>query len=661
MIPQEFRIPPHKKLIILDAHDTIFKRDLSRQADAPLEAAEDKDKVAWVLREGFLNFIDYFHGVLGLRIVISSDGGKQKLTEISRRFGIFKSLEKIYGSDHMDPDTYLKRLDLILQEMGVAAAEALFIGDGPIDGKSCEHYGVDWIQVPNTIEGREFSFNRFLHLDFTAQNHGLELQKIVNLKEVHYNLSTPELIEHCVAKGEGSLAHLGPLAVSFPAATEARLVQYIVKEPSCEAEIDWAGEFQPFAMENFEQLYLRLLAFLQDREIYIQDCRTGAGPKSEVPLRILTQNAWHSLFVRNMFLQLSTQAQRDFFPEYTLMCLPGFQAIPEYDLVASKSFVVINLLKKLVIIGGDWNPNRMREAIFAVLSVILPADDVIPLRCTSNLNAAGELNLHFNDATRLAALSPDLRYFGDDAHGWGRDAFFNMEWGVLMPLKGLSKEQNPILNKAARNFGTLLLQCQLDEHRRIDWDSPLVQAGAMAGFPITHLAGAERSGQAAPPLRLFCYLHDPKLRFPLLSLLSAEEAALHLLLGFQQGPQGTEFLPFFGNRPFTLAPAKYAGLLYERILRAKTQCYLVNQAAGTAAEVRSQMEHLQLPGAEPPPGQPLNCLLCSPLGPACQPQPAQVELGRQLVAHLQGYAENLPYELRKRLRSAAEGNSSFTS
>ncbi len=586
---KDYRVDNSKKLIIIDAHDTFLKRDFSRTLDDLFGTPQEKETIVWILRDGMLNFLEYFHSIKKAKIVISSDGEENKLEDHSQRLGIGRYINRIYGARHIDRYNYVKRLDIILNDMEVDSDQAVFIGDGKIDEISSRKYGIDFIEVPNTLEQRNFSFNAFLEIDFAHGQYGLGLQKISNLRKVYHNLRTPNLVEQALCNNEGQLAHLGGLVVRIEDGGRSDpFQQYIVREPSSEVCIHWEGEFKPFDLERFHLIHIRMLAFLQDREIYIQDCFAGTDPATRVPLRILTQTAWHNLLIRNMFIQATEHDMEDFFPEYTIIHVPYFKAVPEFDGMADEDFVLINFLKKVVIVGGTHYPEQIRTAVFTLLSYKLPQEDILPIRCASNKGQRGDLALFFGEIDyrrSYITMDPTRFFLGDDYHGWSHDAVFNIEWGCRVPVYHMKREDNPPAFEATRRFAAVLENVSIeDTTRNIDFFGPKTSFHAAASFPITHLGHVDRSGVSKVPKNVFIFQSDAMGVFPPLALLTREQAVYYLLMGYSSHrkkiPSGIEitvkFQPLFHGNIFIFPPVTYVMLLWERLERSETTCWLVN-------------------------------------------------------------------------------------
>lgn len=582
-------IPDNKRLIIVDAHDTILKRDLSRDPDDVFGDPTETERVVWVVRDGLLNFIEYYAHMRRARFVISSDGNPDRLRAVFEQFGIARRIHRIYGRDHLHPQTYLKQLDIIARDAEIPIDQCVFIGDSRIDALSAENYGVDFIRVPGTLEDATFSFNEFLRPAFARPDHGLEIQKITNLRQVKRNLSTPELVEEVTARQEGRLLHLGALAVeSSPGGAGTPTDRYVVKEPASAARVYWEGSFQAFDADRFEILYLRLLAFLQDRELYIQDCAMGSEHGRQYALRVITQTAWHSLFTRNCFVQVDRTGLGDFLPEFTIIHVPHFKAIPDVDGTTSESFLILHLARKLAVIGGTSFAGELRRAAFNLTGYYYAQEDLLPTSCSSNRNPEdGSLFLYFGlpglEHT-AATLARDCAFFGDAHHVWTRDGVFNLEWGCYEPADDLDPTTNPVVYTASRRFATILENVRVTEHRRAIFSTP--DDGVMASFPITHIDHVDRGGAAAHPRHVFVLVRDTFGAFPALARLTPEQTAALLLLGYDApagengGPGVPRYRPFFDEYPLLFHPAVYAVLLWERLRISETQCWLV--ASGSA-------------------------------------------------------------------------------
>ncbi|MCH7624211.1 MAG: phosphoenolpyruvate carboxykinase (ATP), partial [Nitrospinae bacterium] len=278
---------------------------------------------------------------------------------------------------------------------------------------------------------------------------GLEQHGIKNFKEVHWNLSTPDLYENIIRRSEGVLSHLGPICVETGEYTgRAPNDKFIVQESSSEENIWWGKINRPFTVDQFDALHSRVLAYLQGREIFVQDCCAGADPNHQLHIRIITETAWHSLFARNMFIQITdTVKLESHVPGFTVIHVPGFKAIPSIDGTNSEVFVIVDYGKQLVLIGGTSYAGEIKKSIFSVLNYILPhKDNVLSMHCSANIGGEGDSAVFFGlSGTGKTTLSADKdrALIGDDEHGWSDTGVFNIEGGCYAQCIRLSEKSEP--------------------------------------------------------------------------------------------------------------------------------------------------------------------------------------------------------------------------
>jgi phosphoenolpyruvate carboxykinase (ATP) len=209
--------------------------------------------------------------------------------------------------------------------------------------------------------------------DKYQSSYGLENHGIRNTGRAYWNLHTPALYEQIIKRGEGNIAHLGPVVVRTGQYTgRAAKDKFIVEEPLSKDKIWWGDSNQPFEQSSFENLFQKILAYLQGKDLFIQDCFSGSDPDYRIPIRIITETAWHNLFARNIFIQADTDELRNHVPVFNVLHVPNFKAFPEVDGTNSEAFVVLNLEKKMVIIGGTSYAGEIKKSIFTILNYILP-------------------------------------------------------------------------------------------------------------------------------------------------------------------------------------------------------------------------------------------------------------------------------------------------
>lgn len=412
-----------------------------------------------------------------------------------------------------------------------------------------------------------------------------------NLGEIHWNASTGELYEHAVRRREGLIAHLGPLCVRTGHHTgRSPRDKFIVREPSSQEHIWWSDVNQPFDADRFEILHKRMLAYLQGKDIYVQDCRVCAHPKYQVPIRVITETAWHNLFARNMFLRIIDRAElAGHTPEFTIIQAPHFHASPEEDGTNSEAVIMIHFGKKLALIGGTSYGGEIKKAVFTILNYLLPGQGVLSMHCSANVGQDGDTALFFGlSGTGKTTLSadPDRRLVGDDEHGWCDDGIFNFEGGCYAKVIRLSREAEPAIYECTRRFGTVLENVAIDRiTRRLNLDDDSLTENTRAAFPISYIPNSIPDGLAGHPKNIIMLTCDAFGVMPPVARLSPEQALYHFLSGYTAKVAGTEkhivepeatFSACFGAPFMARRPSVYAELLNQRIRKHNVDCWLVN-------------------------------------------------------------------------------------
>ncbi len=421
--------------------------------------------------------------------------------------------------------------------------------------------------------------------------YGLEYHGIRNVAAAYWNLTTPALYEKIVAHGEGLIAHLGPVVVRTGTYTgRSPKDKFIVYEPTSAAHIAWGDQNQPLDPEKFDLLFYRLLAYLQGREIFIQDCYAGADPRYQIPIRVITTYAWQNLFARNMFVQIKDRRLlEDHRPDFTVISAPGFHAVPELDGTNSEAFILVNFGKRLILIGGTSYGGEIKKSIFTILNYYLPQQEVLSMHCSANMGEKGDTALFFGlSGTGKTSLSadPERRLIGDDEHGWWTEGIFNFEGGCYAKVIRLNPLAEPEIYECTRRFGTVLENVTIDPvTRRLDLDDDSLTENTRAAYPITHLKNIVRSGVGPPPSHIFMLTCDAFGVLPPIARLTPEQATYHFLSGYTAKVAGTErgirepqatFSTCFGA-PFMALPASvYARLFLEKVRAQRVQCWLVN-------------------------------------------------------------------------------------
>lgn len=423
--------------------------------------------------------------------------------------------------------------------------------------------------------------------DGLLQAHGIR-----NANTIWWNLSTPALYEHAVQRHEGLIAHLGPLVVRTGQYTgRSPKDRFIVKEPSTQEQVHWGKVNLPFDPVRYDVLRARLTAYLQGRDLYVQDCYLGADPEHRLAIRVINETAWANLFARNMFIQEhDREVLARFVPQYTLIHAPGFQAVPEEDGTNSEAFIILHLARKEVIIGGTAYAGEMKKSMFSIMNFVLPSQGVLPMHCAANYGATpDDTALFFGlSGTGKTTLSADSSrtLVGDDEHGWSDRGVFNFEGGCYAKVIRLSPEGEPEIYQTTRRFGTILENVAVDSvTRRLDLNSAEFTENTRASYPIAHIPNATRSGLAGHPRHILFLTADAFGVLPPVARLTPEQALYHFLSGYTAKVAGTErgvtepqpnFSTCFGAPFLPLNPTVYAKLLGEKLARHGSEVWLVN-------------------------------------------------------------------------------------
>lgn len=424
-----------------------------------------------------------------------------------------------------------------------------------------------------------------VHSSYALENHGIQ-----NVNGIYWNLSTSLLCEEAIRRREGRLAHLGPLVVRTGHHTgRSPHDKFIVREPSSEGKIWWGKVNQPMETDKFETLHLRLLAYLQGKDVFVQDCFAGADPLYRLPIRIITETAWHSLFARNMFIQAEPEELVVHVPQFTVINVPGFHAIPELDGTRSEVFVVINFGQRLVLIGGTQYAGEIKKAIFTVMNYLLPQQNVMSMHCSANIGSDGDVAIFFGlSGTGKTTLSADpaRTLIGDDEHGWSDQGVFNFEGGCYAKVIRLSPQAEPEIYETTRRFGTILENVAFDSatgHLNLDDDS--LTENTRAAYPISHIPNATRDGLGGHPTNIIMLTADAFGVLPPIAKLTPAQAMYYFLSGYTAKVAGTEkgvtepqatFSTCFGAPFMALSPIVYANLLGDKIARHKVNVWLIN-------------------------------------------------------------------------------------
>ncbi len=423
--------------------------------------------------------------------------------------------------------------------------------------------------------------------DYTLENHGLK-----NLYRVYWNLSTPALYEESLFRKEGNIATSGPLVVNTGKHTaRAANDKFVVVDADSEGHIWWGEYNRPFSSEKFSAVYNRLQAFLQQRDVFVQDCYGGADPEHRLPVRVITEYAWHSLFVRNMLIPLKTLDEyKRHIPEFTIIAVPSFKGVPEIDATNTGTFILLNFEQKLAIIGGTGYGGEIKKSVFTVLNYILPLKGIMTMHCSANVGKDGDTALFFGlSGTGKTTLSadPKRKLIGDDEHGWTDEGIFNFENGCYAKVINLSADAEPEIYACTKRFGTILENVVFDPvSRELDLDDESLTENTRASYPLDFIANSVPEKMAGHPKNIIFLTCDASGVLPPIAKLTPEQAMYHFISGYTAKVSGTEidlglepeitFSACFGAPFMVHHPYFYADLLKRKMLRYNAKCWLVN-------------------------------------------------------------------------------------
>src|ERR1035441_9113242 len=416
-----------------------------------------------------------------------------------------------------------------------------------------------------------------------------DLGKVLRSERVHFNLHAPALVECAVRRGEVRLDARGAVVgYTAPHTGRSPKDKFIVRDEITRDTVDWGAVNQPVEPEIFDALYNRVIEYLHGRELFVQDLYSGADHAYRLPIRVINQFAWHSLFVRQLFIRPSAEEIASHTPEFTVLAVPEFHADPKRDGTNSDAFIMMNFARRMVLIGGTSYAGEMKKCIFSVMNFLLPPRNVLPMHCSANVGHDGVTALFFGlSGTGKTTLSadPSRRLIGDDEHGWGVEGGFNFEGGCYAKCIKLSKKNEPQIWNALR-FGCVLENVTLDSHTRIpDYNDDSKTENTRAAYPVDFIDNALIPGIGGHPKNVVFFTADAFVVLPPISKLTPEQAMYHFLSGYTAKVAGTEagvkepsatFSTCFGSPFLPLPPKTYAEMLGRRLREHHAQCWLVN-------------------------------------------------------------------------------------
>ena len=423
--------------------------------------------------------------------------------------------------------------------------------------------------------------------DYGLENHGL-----TNLRKAYWNLPTEALYEEIAFRQEARITHKGPIiAMTIPHCARSANDKFVVRESSTEDRIWWGEYNRPISQEKFNDLFNRIQGFLQGRDVFIQDCYAGADPNYRMAFRIITEYAWHSHFARNMFITPEANEElRRFVPDFTIIAVPSFKAVPQIDGTPREVAIIINFDAKLCIIATSAYGGEIKKSAFTILNFLLPFQGVMPMHCSANIGPKGDSALFFGlSGTGKTSLSadPGRGLIGDDEHGWSDEGIFNFEAGCYAKVIQLSPTAEPQIYACTRRFGTILENVVYDPVTRlIDLDDERFTENTRASYPLEFIDNAVLEKVGGHPKNIILLTCDASGVMPPIARLTPDQALYQFISGYTAKIAGTEvglgiepeitFSACFGAPFMVHHPAYYADLLKKKIIKHGAQCWLVN-------------------------------------------------------------------------------------
>ncbi|MCB1436465.1 MAG: phosphoenolpyruvate carboxykinase [Rhodobiaceae bacterium] len=432
---------------------------------------------------------------------------------------------------------------------------------------------------------------------------GAETFGLKGLSGINWNLSEAALYEMAVVRGEGQVVANGPFcAVTGQHTGRSAKDKFLVRRPESEANIWWdnAAALTP---EQFDLLHQDFLAHAVGKDLFAQDLYGGADTTYRLPVRVYTEYAWHSLFIRHLLIRPPAGDLSSFVPKMTIIDLPSFRADPARHGTRTQTVIACDFDRGIVLIGGTSYAGEMKKSVFSYLNYLLPAEGVMPMHCSANVGSKGDAAVFFGlSGTGKTTLSadPTRTLVGDDEHGWSDDGLFNFEGGCYAKTINLSAEAEPEIYATTRRFATVLENVVLDPvTREPDFFDGSLTENTRCAYPIHYIPNASKTGTAPNPRNVIMLTADAFGVMPPIAKMTPSQAMYHFLSGYTAKVAGTEkgvvepsatFSTCFGAPFMSRHPTVYGNLLRDKIAAHGTDCWLVNTGwTGGAYGVGSRM------------------------------------------------------------------------
>ncbi len=421
--------------------------------------------------------------------------------------------------------------------------------------------------------------------------------------KVFRNLAVILLIEEALKRKEGHLSDTGAFVVATGKYTgRSPDDKFIVDTPAVHDDIAWGKINVPIGPDKFEGIKAKMLAYLQNKDLFVFDGFAGADPKYSKRFRIVNELASQNLFIHQLLIRPTEEELKDFVPDYTIIAAPGFKCIPKVDGVHSEAAIIINYETREVLIAGSQYSGEIKKSVFSVMNYVLPKQGILSMHCSANMGKEGDSAVFFGlSGTGKTTLSadPERKLIGDDEHGWSADGIFNIEGGCYAKCIDLKREDEPEIYDAIK-FGTILENVVMDEEGKPNFHDGSLTENTRAGYPIEYIPNAAIPGVGGPPKTIIFLTADAFGVLPPISKLDRDMAMYHFVSGYTSKLAGTErgitepvttFSTLFGAPFFPLNASIYAALLGKKLEETGANVFLINTgwcggAAGTVPRIK---------------------------------------------------------------------------
>ncbi|NTX99483.1 phosphoenolpyruvate carboxykinase (ATP) [Deinococcus sp. JMULE3] len=405
---------------------------------------------------------------------------------------------------------------------------------------------------------------------------------------IHLNPGVDALYADAIRLGEGVQAACGPLTVRTNKTGRSPKDRFIVEDDQTRDSVWWGGFNTPISPVVFDRLLDKMTRYAEGKELFVQQVYAGTDPRYRIGCRMVTEMAYHSLFIRNMFVRPTPEELADFHEDWTVLNIPSFKADPAVDGVRSDTFIIVNFTRKMIIAGGTQYAGENKKGIFGVLNYLLPEAGVMPMHCSANVGEGGDVALFFGlSGTGKTTLSadPSRKLIGDDEHGWTDSGVFNFEGGCYAKVINLNAEAEPAIHRTTRTYGTVLENVVLDAQGQPDLNDGSLTENTRSAYPIDQIDNVQPGSIAGHPKNVVFLTADAYGVLPPISRLSAEQTMYQFISGFTAKIPGTEdgvtepsptFSTCFGAPFMPRHPGEYARLLAQKVQQSGARVWLVN-------------------------------------------------------------------------------------